>query len=132
MILGLENDLNTSDDFLFPADRLLTGCSSASLGLSICISLAIIAIGADLFGLALDEDSSIGLTAFSCLSLKALVLLWVLSSIFSAENFGISILGRLLVLRYTFPLSGLEGLNSARMSYFDTCVLNDSKLCLEY
>ena len=90
------------------------------------------AIGADLFKFSLDEDPSNGLIAFFCASLKALVLLLAFSSVFSAGICGIPIHGCLLVLRYKSPLSGLELLISERVSYFDTCIMNDSKLCLKY
>ena len=88
------------------------------------------AIDADLFNFSLDKDPSNGLTAFFCPSLKALILLWAFSSIFSAGICGIP--GRLLVLRYKFPLSGLEVLKGERVSYFDTCIMNDPKLRLKY
>lgn len=97
LVLGLENDLNISDDSFFAADRLLAGFSSASLGRSTFVSRATTALDVDPFDLSLVEDPSNGLTAF----FATLLMPWFLLLAFTiAEIGGTPSEGRLPVLRY--------------------------------
>ena len=95
LVLGLEKDLNISDDCLFAADRLLAGFSSVSLSPSIFVSRATAAF--DSVKLSLEEDPTNGFKAF----LSPSLMLWFLLLIFIfAETGGTPIDGRLPVLRY--------------------------------
>lgn len=126
-VLGLENDLNISDDS-FAADRLLTGFSSRSLGRSTFVSRATTALDVGPFDLSLDEDPSNGLTAF----FATLLMPWLLLLAFiTAEFGGTSSEGRLPVLR-CFPLLGSEIFNGEETSYCDTCIINDSIFSSRY
>lgn len=96
-VLGLESDLNISDDSFFAADRLLTGFSSVSLGRSTFVSRAITALDVDPFDLSLDEDPSNGLTVF----IATLLMPWLLLLAFIITEVGRTPSeGRLPVLRY--------------------------------
>ena len=100
LTLGLENDLNISDDSRFTTDRLLAGFSSTSLGPSPFISGSTMTLDVGLIETSLDENASTGLTAIFCFSTMPWLLLIAFSLVVSAKIGGTPIGGCLPVLRY--------------------------------
>ena len=116
LILGLENDLNTSDCSLFAAVGLLVGFFSTSLCRSALTSGATAACNVDLVDLSFGMGRSDGLAAFVCSLMMPWLLLIAFPLTVSAEVGGAPVGGRLPVLRYKPHCQGLEGLNEGRGS----------------